>query len=252
MRINGALVGLSSLWVVACGGYNPGQVDAESRQAARDSLPAVSNAWLAAEAQGEIEVGWIETFGDAQLIALVEEAQAHNPDLKIAAANVLRAQALARQSGAELSPDINLALGAASDGNSLDSNAQASAGLQIGWEADLWGRLGSGVAQATASAQSAEADYRFASYSLAANTALAYFNAIEAQRQTQIARDSLDVLTDTQRVVSAQYQEGMASAQDLALTRADLAVSNDRVIEFEGAARDSLRALELILGRYPA
>ncbi len=231
------------------------EVEAGVDHVTGEALPSVSQAWRTAGVEGPVQVGWITLFNDPVLSALVAEAQAHNLNLAVAAAGVEQAQALARQAGASLTPDLSLTLGA-TRGGQLDGDAPGpastlNAGVQVAWEADLWGRIRSGVAQATASAQAAAADYRFAQYSVAANTAIAYFTAIEANLQTQIAKDNLGVLENTHRIVQAQYNEGMASAQDLALSKSDFAAAQEQVVMLEGASRDALRALELLLGRYP-
>ena len=243
------------LLVAGCATPTQQEVEAKVDAAAGEQLTDTPETWRSLGSSDPIQVGWIGSFNDPALTALVAEAQAHNRNLAAAAASLEQAQALARQAGASLTPDVNLALGAARGGALGNDGPSASntlsAGVQVAWEADLWGRIRSGVAQATASAQAAEADFRFAQYSLAANTAIAYFAAVEANLQTQIAKDSLKVLEDTQRIVDAQFKEGMADAQDLALSKSDLASAQDRVATLEGAGRNALRALELLLGRYP-
>ena len=231
------------------------EVEAGIDRATREALPQASKAWRAASREGVVQVGWIAAFNDPVLSKLVSEAQANNLNLVAAAAGVEQARALARQAGANLTPSFSLTSGAARSGqlNSADSNSANSfnLGVQATWEVDLWGRVRSGVAQAGASTRAAEADYRFAQYSVAANTAIAYFTAIEANMQTQIAKDSQAALENTQRIVQAQYNEGAASGQDVALSKSDLAAAREQVVTLGGASRDALRALELLLGRYP-
>lgn len=250
------LVGLLVAAVSGCVAPSQPEVEAGVDLATAEALPQVSKAWQSAGSQGPVQVGWVTSFEDPVLIDLVAEAQQKNLNLAAAAAGVEQAQALARQAGASLSPDVSLALGS-SRGGQLDSSAAGpstslSAGIQVAWEADLWGRIQSGVAQATASAQAAEADYRFAQHSVAASTAIAYFTAIEAATQTQIATDSVNLLNRANRIVQAQYNEGAASSQDLALSKSDLAAAQEQVATLGGATRESLRALELLLGRYPS
>lgn len=249
------MIPVAVVLLTACAAPSQQQVEAEVDDAAAASLPEFSDAWHAASSTGPVQVGWIESFNDPVLSGLVREAQQNNRSLAAAAANVEQARALARQAGASLSPDIGITAGAGRGGaveGAPNASSSFSTGIQVGWEIDLWGRIRSGVAQSTASAQAAQADYRFAQYSLAANTAIAYFTAIEAKLQTGIAKDSLAALEDTVRIVNAQFEEGMASAQDVALVRTDLATAQDQVATLEGAQRSALRALELLLGRYPA
>ena len=217
-------------------------------------MPDAPAAWAAAQDRvGEVEVGWIEAFGDPVLVSLVEEAQANNRDLQVAGANVERSRALARQAGAALSPSVNLVTGATEAGN-IDAGGSASsynAGLQLNWEVDLWGRIRSGQAAVVQSAEAAEADYLFTQYSVAAGVARAYFIAIEAGLQEQVAQNTVDALTETTRIVNVQYENGLASSQDIALTRSDLATAQDTLTSTAGAKRDAIRALEVLLGRYP-
>ncbi len=241
--------------LAACVTPSREEVNAEVGEAVGAQVPELPNDWRSPAPAEPVQVGWIDSFNDATLVALVEEAQANNRNLAAAAANVTRARALARQAGAELTPDIGLGFGADRAAQLRGAGASPAtgftAGLDVSWEADVWGRVRSGVRAAQASAQAIEADYRYAQHSLAANTAIAYFTAVEASIQTGIARDTLGVLDETLRIVSAQFDNGMASAQDISLTRSDLAAARERVTTLEGAHRNALRALELLLGRYP-
>ncbi|HEX5650603.1 MAG TPA: hypothetical protein VFX69_13180, partial [Steroidobacteraceae bacterium] len=55
-----------------------------------EALPAlqVPGAWTGGEVSGAVATSWLASFGDARLEALVTEAIAHNPDLRVAAARV--------------------------------------------------------------------------------------------------------------------------------------------------------------------
>ncbi len=247
----GILAGAAALSLAACASITSRE---EAGAAARASLPETPKAWAAAQEKlGDVEVGWIASFEDAVLTALVEEAQANNKNLQIAAANVDRSRALARQAGAALKPNVNLVTGASESGV-LDpggSNTQFNAGLQLNWELDVWGRIRSGQQAASASAEAAQADYLFSQYSLAAGVARTYFLAIEAGLQEGVARRTFEALQETARIVNVQYENGLASSQDLALTKSDLATAEDTLTATAGAKRDAIRALEILLGRYP-
>ena len=242
--------------LTACGAAPSREaIEADVDQAVESETPVLPEQWGTKSDAGVVQVGWIEIFNDPALTRLVTEAQANNRDLTAAAASVDRAWALARQAGAVLSPDISLAATGGRSGSSDSSSpttTKLSLGLQVSWEADLWGRLRAGQRGAVASAQAVEADYRFAQYSLAAATAKAYFTSIEAKFQADIARETVEILEETQRIVNVKHDNGMASAQDVSLTRSDLASARERLTTVEGSYRDALRALEVLLGRYPS
>ncbi len=251
MTKNCLFVGVAALALAGC--VNVPGFDREGTFAGQ-AVPDAPDAWaMAQESLGDVQVGWMQSFGDPVLVALVEEAQANNRDLQAAAANVERSRGIARQAGAALSPQVSLSTGASEAGNVESGNSQESynAGLQLSWEADLWGRIRSGRNAAVASAEAAEADYLFAQYSVAAGVARAYFIAIEAGLQQQIAQNTADTLEETVRIVTVQYENGLATSQDLALARSDQATAMDVLSSTQGARRDAIRALEVLVGRYP-
>lgn len=223
-------------------------------RAARATTPEAPNIWASAsETVGEVSVGWIDAIGDPVLLALVEEAQANNRNLQAAAANVERSRALAGQAGASLSPAVSLSSGAERGGSIEGRSADSyNLGLQASWELDVWGRIRAGEQAAVLSAQSAEADFIFSQYSLAAAVARAYFLAIEADQQVDVAAKTLEALSETDRIVRVQNEFGLATSQDVALSRSDLARTRASLSAAEGAQRNALRALEVLLGRYPA
>lgn len=226
----------------------------EAREIAASQIQDQPDEWTAAAARvGRVESGWIESFDDQTLTAFVTEAQANNRNLRAAALNVERAWLLAEQSGATLSPQVNATLGGGSQGNFEGQNSDSfNVGVQASWELDIWGRLRSGQQSAVESAEAADADYRFAQYSIAAGVARAYFGAINAEQQRQISQDIVEALNETNRIVQIQFENGFASAQDVALAQANVAISSD-TLESATAGRDSaIRSLEVLLGRYPS
>ena len=226
----------------------------EAANAARATLPDTPDAWAtASERVGPVSAGWIAELNDPVLSALVEEAMVNNRNLQAAAANVQRSWALAGQAGAGLSPSVSLSSGATRSGNIENSgNDSYNLSAQASWEVDVWGRIRAGNQAAILSAEAAEADYVFSQYSLAAAVSRAYFLAIEADRQAETVQNTLDALNETDRIVGVQFEFGLATSQDVALSRSDLARTKASLIAAQGSQRDALRALEVLLGRYPA
>lgn len=248
---------LAGLVVVLAGcGTVPSQeqVEQDVDQAVQQQAPAARTEWGAGAEAGSVQAGWIKSFDDPALNRLVIEAQTNNRDLAAAAANVDRSWALARQAGANLGADVSLSRTASQTGGIGGSQPTTNSfglGLQVSWEADVWGRLKSGERGAVASAQAAEADFRAAQQSLAAATAKAYFSAVEANIQAGIVRETVEILEETLRIVNVKHDNGMTSAQDVSLARSDLATARESLTTIEGSQRDAVRALEALLGRYP-
>jgi len=250
---NSLVFSMSAIAIAACATPTSQETSAER---ARESIPDAPLAWASAQERvGDVRVGWISEFDDPVLLRLVEEAQANNKNLEAAAANVERSRALARQAGAALTPSVNLVAGATRSGTadtSANNSSELSAGLQVSWEADIWGRIQSQSQAALLGARSAEADYLYSQYSLAAAVAGAYFIAVEAHLQESIARQNVEALEEISRIVQVQFDSGLVSSQDLALANSDLATAVDSATAIAGSKRDALRAIETLLGRYPA
>lgn len=236
----------------SCGTTN----DAVNQSAADQAAGSLSNtpmSWRQAqEKTGKVRVGWISSFRDSTLKRLVNEAQANNQDLRTAAANLLRAQALARQAGAALAPQLNVNAGGSRSGAGVGSSgSNLNLGLQASWELDLWGRLRSGKQAAANNAEAALAEYRYSQHSLAANVARAYFLVIDAQLQEALAQRTLSDLGENQRIVAARRAVGESDRADMSLINSDVASAKSNLASAKGSKRDALRSLELLLGRYP-
>lgn len=225
----------------------------KARGIAADAPPGVPAQYRSTSPiAGAVAPGWVKAIGDPELTGLVNEAIANNRDLATAAAAVEEARALARQAGAAIFPAIDITASAGRNGV-LEFPSEPSFGLgaQLSWEADVWGRVRATKRAAAFAAYSAEADFLFTQYSIAAGVAQSYFLAIEAGLQLDVAKKSLRALEQTDEIVSAQREIGVATGLDVALSRRDLANARDSVLSAEGGQRLALRALEALLGRYP-
>ncbi len=230
--------------------------DADVAEAAAESLPALPDTWMVDGAlPGEVQIGWIDAIGDPVLTELVYEAQANNRDIRAAAANVEAARALTRQARAALLPQVfgSFEVERTDTPNPFEIDEPFyTASARVQWEADIWGRVRAGRNAAYANAQSIEADFRFAQYSLARAVAGAYFTTIEAGEQVGVAQRTVAALEEIDRIVRVRYREGFASRQDTAITGSDLEAARDGLLQAQAGERTARRALEVLLGRYPA
>jgi NodT family efflux transporter outer membrane factor (OMF) lipoprotein len=212
------------------------------------------------QSEGAVDAGyenapWVKTFDDPMLNALVSDALRHNYDLQRAAADLDKAAAQAKKPGADLWPVMNLNAHGGRSGNVENAdaaNAQYGVSLDVSWELDVWGRIRAGKDAAIYDYYAAEYDYAAAKQSLAAQTAKAYFLAIETGQQTALALVFEDNIKETLDVTDAFYQEGLVSMQDIHLVRADLSRAKESIQNAKSAQLSALRSLEVLLGRYPA
>ncbi|MGH1378927.1 MAG: efflux transporter outer membrane subunit [Alphaproteobacteria bacterium] len=199
--------------------------------------------------------GWIKSFDDPKLILLVSQALLHNNNLQSAAADLDKAVAQAKRAGADLMPVLDLNAKIGRNGNSDTSDdavSQYGVSLDISWEADVWGRIRSGMRASVYDYYAAEGDYVAARQSLIAQTAKAYFLVVETGKQLDLAMVFEKNLLETLDVTESFYQEGLVSLQDVHLVNADIAKAAVSVQNAKSAYLGAMRSLEILLGRYPA
>jgi multidrug efflux system outer membrane protein len=249
---------------------------------ARAKIPGT---WSASSSGGLVVPGWIRSFGDSTLTALVEDALERNPDLKAAAARVEASQAAVRVAAASLYPRIGMkglgerqgremqgnlgvgitppdlgSLGVDTSGSGSDINTVDSSmgrwvtGIGIGasWEADVWGRVRSKKAAARMDSAALEADYEYARQSLAASVARAYFSTIEAGQQAANAQETLALYADYLKLTDARKKQGFSSDYEVAQLKSRMAGAEDTVYAAEAAQAQAIRAIEVVTSHYPA
>ena len=219
---------------------------------AAEALPnfRVQESWAATAASSSaVTDRWLASFNDPQLDALVAEALAFNPDLRVAAARVEQAAAYVQLSGATLYPQVNLR---ASGSAGADSNGVQGVGLFLNWELDLWGRIRAGREASQVQYVSAELDAEYARQSIAALVAKGWFLATEARLQKSNAEDMVAAAERQLGFAQDRLRVGLGDEYDVTLARANLAAYRDSVTSLDLAFQQALRALEALAGRYPA
>ena len=207
--------------------------------------------FAAAAREGTVDDGWLKSFKDPKLDDLVNEALKKNPGLKIRQAQVEQARAFVAQAESKLKPTVGLSA-SAKDTEYKGAVEKSFAGLNVSWEADVWGRIRTGVAAKTENMQATEADYQFARQSLAASVADGWFMAITAKLQHRFAQEIVGLQKKNLQITRARQQIGQGSERDVHLAKGSLASARDAARSALAAYENSLRSLELLLGRYPS
>ena len=193
---------------------------------------------------------WLAEFHDDQLAAAVAEAIAHNADLRVGAARVEQAQLYAKLAGAKLYPSVDvLAHGGTKMG---DGSGLQGIVVSATWEIDLWGRVRYGRAASAAQASSAQLDFEYARQSIAALVAKSWFLATEAALQVEAARETIRASEELVRLAGERLRIGVGGQEDVFVARASVGSYRDALRQLELGREQAIRALELLLGRYPS
>ncbi len=219
----------------------------------RDALPHtdIPAAWKSSGgASVSVADRWMATFNDPALSALVAEAMLYNADLKIAAARIEQAAGYVAVASGSIYPSVGLA--ATQSGKSGGGGGLNAVFLNASLELDVWGRLRYGEAAAESQSAAVQADYAYARQSLAAMVAKSWFVAIEAGLQRAIVADSLQASESMLKLAQDRLRVGNGNEQAVAEARANAGNYRDLLRQVEFSREQALRALELLLGRYPA
>ena len=202
-------------------------------------------------APGQVADNWLAAFNDPQLNALVREALAFNADLAVAAARVEQAAGYARLAGATIYPSVNLlARGGGKMGG--DNSGLSGVGLFANWELDIWGRVRSERESGAAQYDSAQLDAEYARQSIAALVAKSWILAIEARQQLALAEDIVRASERNVGLADDRLRVGKGDEYDKTLAQANTETFRDAASQLVLGHQQALRALEILLGRYPA
>lgn len=212
---------------------------------------AMRGDWVGPALDGDVTDGWLGSFADAELEGLVAEALQANPDLRVAAARVGQAQAQLDIAQGMLRPAISL-LGSGSTKFGSDLGGLTGAVLSVSWELDLWGRLRYARNAAGEDYAAAQSDFAFARQLLAARVAQTWFTATQVALQSALAREQVQASDQLLALARKRFEVGVGDERDVVLTEASANQYRDAAAQIDLAFAQTLRALELLLGRYPA
>jgi NodT family efflux transporter outer membrane factor (OMF) lipoprotein len=194
----------------------------------------------------------------------VQDALTHNKTLLVAVANLAQARGALDLARAGLFPSTALSAGA-QYGVSPDTAFAAelehrgapnpapiySAGLDVSYEVDLFGRVRRTVEAAKADVDAQKAAEDVSRISVAGETTRAYVNACAYAQELSVAKQSLAVVSQTYDITTKEARDGTASDLDLARAREQVAQVQATLPVYEGERRTALFQLAVLTGRPP-
>ncbi len=209
----------------------------------------------------ETKDAWWKTYGDAQLDALIDQALAQSPSLKMAEARMRRAQAAAGVAGAASKIQI---------GASIDSTYQRfpehgllpppfagqtdsinNANLNIGFDLDFFGRNRAALDAALGQVAAARADAAAARVLLAANVANTWFNLARLIEQRNVATETLKLREQTRQLVQQRVSNGLDTNVELRQAEGGLPGTRLEIAQLDEQIALSRNALAALIGAGP-
>jgi NodT family efflux transporter outer membrane factor (OMF) lipoprotein len=215
----------------------------------------------AAFRQDAVPGHWWRLYDDPVLDGLVEKALAANTDLRVASANLERAQAAVREAQAQQQPSIGVnasptfghvsGLQELQPGIDPPNRWSYSMGASVSYQLDLFGQIRRAVEAASGDEQAAQAAYDATRVTVAAETARAYANMCAAGMQLASAQHSVQVQKQSLDAVDRLQRAGRGTTLDVTRARSQLEQLQANLPPFQAQQRTALYRLAALTGQTP-
>ena len=199
------------------------------------------------------DIQWKDFFPDPRMQEVIELALINNRDLRVAALNVEKAQALYRIQRSELLPTV----GVAATGSRQDlvfegeksASEQYSVALGVAaWELDLFGRIRNLKEAALQTFFGTQYARSAAQISLVAAVGNSYLVLAANRESLQLAQTTLKTQQDSYELIRQSREFGITSELDLRQARAQVEAARVDVAAFTGRVAVDENALNLLAG----
>jgi NodT family efflux transporter outer membrane factor (OMF) lipoprotein len=204
---------------------------------------------------------WWKTYGDPQLDALIDEALAGSPTLKVAAARTRKALAAAETAKAPLYPQVTGSFASLRErfpGQGLTPppvagtwNTINQLQLTLNWELDFWGMNHSAYESAVCEARAAEVDEHAARLALSADIAQAYVQLQRAYLLLDVAQRALAEREHIYTLTRDRNEAGVDSRLELKQAESALPATREEIAQLEGTIQLTRNQLAALLGQGP-
>lgn len=216
----------------------------------------------------ELDHWWL-LYGDAQLTALIERAQAQGLDTRNALAKLEEAQAVRASALPLFNPDRNLEASAEvreteeledDDGGTVvpvggsttvigaNRTRTASLTFPVSWEMDLFGRRAAVRRQSDADLAAARFEFEGARATLVADVARSLFQARGLSVQLEDARANARIQRELADLLTRRVERGLAAASEVDRIAADLSQADAQALNLESELKAARRSLLVLLG----
>lgn len=227
--------------------------------APRYDLPEqpVPPAWELAETAEDASAPapeWWHRYGSAELDALMAQALAGNHDLNAAVARIGQARAALRVARASLWPTAAASASASRDrvdDGGIVTSEDSRIGLSVDYDADLWGANRNSAASSALRLALTEHNRNAIRLALQADVALAYFQLLALEDRIAIAQQNLDAARELLRLIEVRFDNGAATALDLAQQRTTLLNIQAQIPALRQASVETRHALAVLTGQPP-
>lgn len=226
--------------------------------------PAIetSNVWPGETSTASVPSQWWREYNDLELDAMIEEALAHNEELKLAIARVDEARAVlgiaradqfpglsANAAGSQNRTSQKTGLGAPPGADPVYGNVRAT--LNASYEIDFWGKYRRASEAARAILLSTQFSREAVRLTLIGDLSRSYFNMRALDAQIAVARRAISTRFESLDLQRKRFDAGVVSELDLRQVEAEAAAVQTLLPSLENRLAQQETAILVLLGRSP-
>jgi multidrug efflux system outer membrane protein len=227
-------------------------------------VPPVPNAWPASaaaqaggpDASDAASMKWREFFTDRGLQAVIELALDNNRDLRVAALNVEKVQAMYRIQRAQQYPGVNVSatrdfyrvpgkMSPTGEAQTVEQHVNLGS---VSWELDFFGRVRSLKSQALEQYFATEQARSASQISLVAAVANSYLALAADRDNLRLAKETFDTQQASYELIRHTREAGLASDLDLRQAESQVEAARVDIARYTGQVGLGENALNLLAG----
>lgn len=198
---------------------------------------------------------WWKGYGDKTLDGLMDQANAANQTVQVALAQYRQARAADAAARAAFWPQVGAGAGSSRARTNTNGSKLVNtyaAGLDVGWEPDLWGSVRRSVEASAAGAQASAAQLAAARLSIQAELAQDYLQLRITDMQKALYARTLAAYARALALTQSQYDAGIVLRSDVALADAQLKTTKAQAMDLDVQRNQLEHAIAVLTGRPPA
>jgi multidrug efflux system outer membrane protein len=199
------------------------------------------------------EMKWQSIFQDETLQNLIKEALTNNYDIRIAATNILEAQASLGVTRSNQLPAVNGSFGVQNERSAAYLSAPTfdTAGLQLSYIVDFWGQFRRATEAARAQLLATQYAQHLVETTLIADIATAYYQLRQLDSQLDFSQQTVVSDRDSLRINTINYKGGEYAITDVYQAQLLVQQAEAEVITLKQSIEQTENQLSILLGRNP-
>ncbi|MCH5319863.1 MAG: efflux transporter outer membrane subunit [Paramuribaculum sp.] len=203
---------------------------------------------------------WWKIFGDELLDSLIAEGEANNFNLLQAARRIEMSRQALRKARSPYYPQFSLDAGwskSRESGSLYKSRTNPttmsyfSAGIDMSWEIDVFGKIRSNVKEAKANVNASRADYASVSISLCAEIASSYVQLRMLQEELSVNEEHVKSQEQVLNITEARFETGLASMLDVAQAKTVYYSTLATISSLKSQITTTINSIAVLVGEYP-